>query len=418
MSTTQQPETLRAAAQAVIDRWETPLWKDVPATAEYIAALRDALEADHFEDKRDMVARWYMIDKDGMATLCTDREDAEREAADAQRLWPHMGPHRAVQLVESADVEALHTGYAAARLEIESLQARIKTMAEEHADELMVAHLDGRMRAEQPAGAQQPGTVYAELPSYEHQRAIMEAERNASLDEYSRIVLLTSTESRIYERAFTNGWNRRASHGQAPAQAAPQQEAASVDLKTMELAESVGLIGPASRTNDLHAAIQRFHDLICANATIKAAQMAAEAISEAAPQADPLQPIVALQEQAGMYADDFAPQADSVTAPAAGAVAHTISDAQIEAMPVWRNFVGLWPESRREIVDAVVDLLAAGATAPAAQAADSVLEDAVRLDWLLLRISGAEFRRIGVHYSGNASRADVDAARKQGANHD
>ena len=42
---------------------------------------------------------------------------------------------------------ALQQGYAAARLEIESLQARIKTMAEEHADELMVAHLDGRMRA-------------------------------------------------------------------------------------------------------------------------------------------------------------------------------------------------------------------------------------------------------------------------------
>ena len=46
--------------------------------------------------------------------------------------------------------------------------------------------------------------------------------------------------------------------------------------------------------------------------------------------------------------------------------------------------------------------------------ADSVLEDAARLDWLLLHISGAEFRRIGVHYSGNARRADVDAARKQG----
>ena len=50
--------------------------------------------------------------------------------------------------------------------------------------------------------------------------------------------------------------------------------------------------------------------------------------------------------------------------------------------------------------------------------ADSVLEDATRLDWLLLHISGAEFRRIGVHYSGNARRADVDAARNKGANHD
>ena len=35
--------TLREAAQAVVDRWDTPLWKNVPATALYIAALREAL---------------------------------------------------------------------------------------------------------------------------------------------------------------------------------------------------------------------------------------------------------------------------------------------------------------------------------------------------------------------------------------
>ena len=34
---------LREAAQAVIDRWDTPHWKDVPATAEYIGRLRAAL---------------------------------------------------------------------------------------------------------------------------------------------------------------------------------------------------------------------------------------------------------------------------------------------------------------------------------------------------------------------------------------
>ena len=45
---------------------------------------------------------WYMVNKDGMATLCTDRADAEKEAADAQRFWPHMGPHRAVRLVEAS----------------------------------------------------------------------------------------------------------------------------------------------------------------------------------------------------------------------------------------------------------------------------------------------------------------------------
>ena len=34
---------LRTAAQAVIDRWDTPLWKDVPATAVFIGRLRAAL---------------------------------------------------------------------------------------------------------------------------------------------------------------------------------------------------------------------------------------------------------------------------------------------------------------------------------------------------------------------------------------
>ena len=44
--------------------------------------------------------RWYMVNKRGMATLCTDREDAERAASDAQAEWPRLGPHRAVQLIE------------------------------------------------------------------------------------------------------------------------------------------------------------------------------------------------------------------------------------------------------------------------------------------------------------------------------
>lgn len=40
-------ERLRKAAQAVVRRWETPLWKDVPATADVIYALRDALGGAH-----------------------------------------------------------------------------------------------------------------------------------------------------------------------------------------------------------------------------------------------------------------------------------------------------------------------------------------------------------------------------------
>lgn len=41
--TAQQRDGLLTAAQAVIDRWDTPLWKDVPATAEFINELRVAV---------------------------------------------------------------------------------------------------------------------------------------------------------------------------------------------------------------------------------------------------------------------------------------------------------------------------------------------------------------------------------------
>ena len=39
-----QLERLRELARAVVDRWDTPLWKEAPATAEYINALRKELE--------------------------------------------------------------------------------------------------------------------------------------------------------------------------------------------------------------------------------------------------------------------------------------------------------------------------------------------------------------------------------------
>lgn len=90
-------------------------------------------------------------------------------------------------------------------------------------------------------------------------------------------------------------------------------------------------------------------------------------------------------------------------APAAGAVAHTLSNAQIEAMPVWRNFVGLWPESRREIVDAVVDLLAAAPT-PAAQ---GDAEDAA-LWRTLMNLPGAR-RRIWNHVLNDDAKGNANS---------
>ena len=41
---------------------------------------------------------WYALAADGMATLCVDRDDAEKTAADSEKKWPNCGPFRAVQL--------------------------------------------------------------------------------------------------------------------------------------------------------------------------------------------------------------------------------------------------------------------------------------------------------------------------------
>ena len=85
-------------------------------------------------------------------------------------------------------------------------------------------------------------------PSYEHQRAIMEGERNASLDAYSRVIYLTGAESQLYEAGFTNGW-QRASHGQAPAGTTEPTE-----QQILEAAEKAGLW-----PNTVHSWIPVFH---------------------------------------------------------------------------------------------------------------------------------------------------------------
>ena len=37
-------EELISAGNAVVERWESPLWKDLPHTGEFIYALRDVIE--------------------------------------------------------------------------------------------------------------------------------------------------------------------------------------------------------------------------------------------------------------------------------------------------------------------------------------------------------------------------------------
>ena len=50
------------------------------------------------------IGRWYMVTKDGAATLCVDEQDARDEAARADQEWPRNAPHRAVQLVEAGHI--------------------------------------------------------------------------------------------------------------------------------------------------------------------------------------------------------------------------------------------------------------------------------------------------------------------------
>ena len=66
--------------------------------------------------------RWYMVNKDGMATLCADEADAQREAADAQAIWPGMGPHSAVQLVDAGRASMQFPGFTAADMATASAQ--------------------------------------------------------------------------------------------------------------------------------------------------------------------------------------------------------------------------------------------------------------------------------------------------------
>jgi len=72
---------------------------------------------------------WYMVDKDGMATLCFDQKDAEFEAKDADAAWPEFNPHRAVLLVEAsfdaADMAtAAADGFRSAAAEVAKLKGQ------------------------------------------------------------------------------------------------------------------------------------------------------------------------------------------------------------------------------------------------------------------------------------------------------
>ena len=47
-------------------------------------------------------ARWYCLDRDGVAMLCKDEEDARAQAAENDDCWPQRAPHRAALLGDVA----------------------------------------------------------------------------------------------------------------------------------------------------------------------------------------------------------------------------------------------------------------------------------------------------------------------------
>lgn len=47
-------------------------------------------------------ARWYCLDRDGVAMLCKDEEDARAQAIENNDCWPGRAPHRAVLLGDVA----------------------------------------------------------------------------------------------------------------------------------------------------------------------------------------------------------------------------------------------------------------------------------------------------------------------------
>ena len=51
-------------------------------------------------------ARWYCVDRDGVAMLCKDKADAHAQALENDACWPGRAPHRAVLLGEVSPVDA------------------------------------------------------------------------------------------------------------------------------------------------------------------------------------------------------------------------------------------------------------------------------------------------------------------------
>ena len=134
-----------------------------------------------------------LLDAQGHVTL--SKQEAKEIGARLRRLHAESEMRRTALLDEMQKAARLGA-------ELETLRAKIKTMAEEHADELMVAHLDGRMRA-----AQQPAPSAAAAS-----KAVLAAIRAANMqlvrtgdDEFMLVTLKQATPQADSQPAPTVG---------------------------------------------------------------------------------------------------------------------------------------------------------------------------------------------------------------------
>ena len=54
------------------------------------------------EDSQALPLRWYVVNRDGLATLCADEADARKVADECDLMFPRVAPHRAVLLGDVA----------------------------------------------------------------------------------------------------------------------------------------------------------------------------------------------------------------------------------------------------------------------------------------------------------------------------
>lgn len=71
-------------------------------------------------------ARWYCLDRDGVAMLCKDEDDARAQVLDNDDCWPRRAPHRAALL---GDVAALAAENAAMKREAHTWSKAAETYA-------------------------------------------------------------------------------------------------------------------------------------------------------------------------------------------------------------------------------------------------------------------------------------------------